>query len=57
MIQMIREVIFHLMVIMVLSGLMELLLPDGGTQPFVRMVMGLGVLAVCLEPVLKLSSG
>ena len=57
MIQAIREMIFHLMIVMVLSGVMELLLPDGATQPFVRMVMGLSVLAVCLEPILQMSSG
>ena len=57
MMQILRDMIFHLMVVMILSGIMELLLPDGATQPFVRLVMGLSVLAICLDPILKFSSG
>lgn len=53
----IREVISHLIMVVMVSGMIELLLPEGTTQPFVRLVMGLAVLSACLEPILVLFSG
>lgn len=54
MVQALREMLLHLMTVMVLSGMMELLLPDGSTRPLVRLVMGMFVVTVCLEPAAKL---
>ena len=57
MLHILHDVVFRLLFIMMLSSLLELLLPEGGTHPFVRLVLGMTVLAVCLEPFLQLPAG
>ena len=53
MLHILHDVVFRLLFIMMLSSLLELLLPEDGARPFVRLVLGMIVLAVCLEPFLQ----
>ncbi len=57
MFSLLRNIILRLLLVMTVSSLLELLLPEGGTRPFVRLVLGLTVLAVCLEPLLQFPAG
>ena len=57
MMQAVREMILRLMAVMVFSGMMELLLPEGSTRSLVRLVMGFSVLAACLKPAVEWLEG
>lgn len=48
----IYEIVRNIIVIIIVSSLLELLLPDGRTKPFVRFAIGLFVLIAILSPVL-----
>ncbi|MEW6082623.1 MAG: stage III sporulation protein AF [Bacillota bacterium] len=48
-----RDIVF----ILVLAGILELLLPSGSTRKYVKVVMGLIVVLVVLNPVLSLVKG
>ena len=49
-----RELVINVLVIIFLTTILDLLLPNGKMQPFIRMVMGLFVLITLLQPILKL---
>ena len=49
-----RELLINVLVIIFLTTILDLLLPNGKMQPFIRMVMGLFVLITILQPILKL---
>ena len=49
-----RELVINVLVIIFLTTILDLLLPNGKMQPFIRMVMGLFVLITILQPILKL---
>lgn len=49
----IAEIVKNLLVIVIMSSLLELLLPDGNIKPFVRFAMGLFILIAVLSPALS----
>ena len=49
-----QELVINVLVIIFLTTILDLLLPDGKMQPFIRLVMGLFVLITILQPVLKI---
>lgn len=49
-----RELVVNVLVIIFLTTVLDLLLPGGQMQPFIRMVMGLFVLVTLLQPLLQL---
>ena len=49
-----QELVINVLVIIFLTTILDLLLPDGKMQPFIRLVMGLFVLITILQPILKI---
>ena len=49
----IAEIVKNLLVIVIMSSLLELMLPDGNIKPFVRFAMGLFILIAVLSPALS----
>lgn len=51
---MMRELLVNVTVIVFLTTIMDLLLPNGKMQPFIRMVMGLFIIVTILNPLVRL---
>lgn len=47
------EIVKNVLLIIIITGFMELLLPEGGMRPFVRYAIGLFVIVAILNPVLS----
>ncbi|HWP95915.1 MAG TPA: stage III sporulation protein AF [Syntrophomonadaceae bacterium] len=49
----ITEIVKNVLVIIIMTGFLELLLPEGGMKPFVRYAIGLFVIVAVLNPILS----
>ena len=49
-----KELLINVTVIIFLTTVLDMLLPEGKMQPFVRMVMGLFIIVTILSPILNL---